>query len=98
LLIWIHLDIILSVQKVFAQWCWLHVLQILTAFAGVFHNLQPLKVPGFRSVLWTVQLIANANDKLFDNALISWTYIRVSGLSETEIYGLDTVAKIRILG
>ncbi|KAH8488389.1 hypothetical protein H0E87_024164 [Populus deltoides] len=24
--------------------------QILTAFAGVFHNLQPLKVPGFRSV------------------------------------------------
>ncbi|KAJ6679399.1 CCR4-NOT TRANSCRIPTION COMPLEX [Salix purpurea] len=52
-------------------------LQILTAFAGVFHNLQPLKVPGF-SYAW-LSLVSHRSFMprlLTGNAQKGWPYVQ----------------------
>ncbi|KAJ6722687.1 CCR4-NOT TRANSCRIPTION COMPLEX [Salix koriyanagi] len=52
-------------------------LQILTAFAGVFHNLQPLKVPGF-SYVW-LSLVSHRSFMprlLTGNAQKGWPYVQ----------------------
>ncbi|XP_011033315.1 PREDICTED: CCR4-NOT transcription complex subunit 1-like isoform X2 [Populus euphratica] len=51
--------------------------QILTAFAGVFHNLQPLKVPGF-SYVW-LSLVSHRSFMprlLTGNAQKGWPYVQ----------------------
>uniref|UniRef100_A0A6N2L7C3 CCR4-NOT transcription complex subunit 1 n=1 Tax=Salix viminalis TaxID=40686 RepID=A0A6N2L7C3_SALVM len=51
--------------------------QILTAFAGAFHNLQPLKVPGF-SYVW-LSLVSHRNFMprlLIGNAQKGWPHVQ----------------------
>ncbi|XP_061969230.1 uncharacterized protein LOC133692363 [Populus nigra] len=51
--------------------------QILTAFAGAFHNLQPLKVPGF-SYVW-LSLVSHRSFMprlLIGNAQKGWPYVQ----------------------